>query len=188
MSLIALTQLQASSGEWVSFGLRSRRSLPPSLWVPSLCFTSYDPFVDSWSSWLHGARLSSAPPPPFPFPRTTVLVPIPSLPTGEYFRGRPACPLPVGSPWPRTRRPPNRCQGPVPYPPSPFLCHALSPPHLDLNRHMAVVLWAVPPPRHWRGHGPSLPWLPTNGSRTIRITAGLTFLGAVEEVVVRKVA
>ena len=34
ISLISLTQLQASSGEWVSFGLRSRRSLPPSLWVP----------------------------------------------------------------------------------------------------------------------------------------------------------
>ena len=35
LSLISLTQLQASSGEWVSFGLRLRRSLPPSLWVPS---------------------------------------------------------------------------------------------------------------------------------------------------------
>ena len=71
-----------------------------------------------------GARISSAPPPPSPFPRTTVLVPIPSRPTGEYFRGLPARPLSVGSPWPRTLRPPNRCPGPRPVPPSPFLRHA----------------------------------------------------------------
>ena len=73
-----------------------------------------------------GARLSSAPP-PSPFPRTTALVPIPSQPTGEYFCGRPARPLPVGSPWPRTRRPPNRCHVPRPCPPSPFLGHASGP-------------------------------------------------------------
>ena len=35
ISLIALMQLQVLSGEWVSFGHRLRRSLPPSLWVPS---------------------------------------------------------------------------------------------------------------------------------------------------------
>ena len=55
---------------------------------------------------------------------TTVLVLIPPLPTGEYFCGRPARPLPVGPPWPRTRQNPKRCQGPVPCPPSPFRCHA----------------------------------------------------------------
>ena len=33
-------------------------------------------------------------------------------------------PLPVGSPWPRTLQPPNRCHGPRPFPPSPFLRHA----------------------------------------------------------------
>ena len=38
--------------------------------------------------------------------------------------------------------------------------------HLALNRHIVVVLWSVPPPRHGRGHGPSLPWLLTNGSRS----------------------
>ena len=62
--------------------------------------------------------------PPSPFPSTTVLVPIPSRPTGEYFCGLPARPLPVGSPCPRTLRPPNRCHGPLPFPPSPFLRHA----------------------------------------------------------------
>ena len=40
------------------------------------------------------------PPPPSPFPRTPVLVPIPSLPMGEYFCGCPARSLPVGSPGP----------------------------------------------------------------------------------------
>ena len=45
-------------------------------------------------------------------PRTTVLVPIPSLPTGKYFRGHPARPLPVGPPWPQTRRPPKTLSGP----------------------------------------------------------------------------
>ena len=45
MSLNALTLLQASSGDWVSVSLRSRRSLPPRLWVPSPCFTPYDPFT-----------------------------------------------------------------------------------------------------------------------------------------------
>ena len=54
--------------------------------------------------------------------------------------------------------------GPVPYPPLPLLCHAHSPPRLAPNRHTAVILWAVPPPRHRRGHGPSLPWLPTTGA------------------------
>ena len=71
-----------------------------------------------------GARLYSPPPPPSSFPRTTVRVPIPSRPTGGYFRFRSARPLPVGSPWPWTRRPPNRCHAPLPCPPSPFLCHA----------------------------------------------------------------
>ena len=73
-------------------------------------------------------------------------------------------------------------------PPSPFLCHARSPPLLSLKRHREVIMWAVPPPRHGRGHGPRLPWLPTMGaydykdtgdarhraSRRLRRTAGDT--------------
>ena len=35
---------------------------------------------------------------------------------------------------------------------------------LALNRHLAVISWTVPPPRHGRGHGPSLPRLLTYGS------------------------
>ena len=68
MSLIALTQLQASSGEWVSFGLRSRRSLPPSLWVPSPRFTPYDPFVvlGPLGFVVPVSLLPPHPPPPFP--------------------------------------------------------------------------------------------------------------------------
>ena len=68
--------------------------------------------------------VSVFPPPPHTFPRTTVLVPIPSLPMGDYFRGCPARPLPVGSPWPRILRPPKLCQGPVPCTPYPFRVHA----------------------------------------------------------------
>ena len=66
----------------------------------------------------------SAPPPPSPFPRTTILFPIPSLPTGDYFCGLHARPLPIDSPWPWTLLPPKRCQGPIPCPPSPFRCHS----------------------------------------------------------------
>ena len=73
------------------------------------------------------ARLCVPLPPPYPFSRTTVLVPIPSLPTGAYFRGRPARPLPVGFPCSRTRKTPKRCQVPVPCPLPPFLCHARGP-------------------------------------------------------------
>ena len=43
-----------------------------------------------------GARICLPPPPPIPFPRTTVLVSIPSLLTEEYFRRRPARPQPAG--------------------------------------------------------------------------------------------
>ena len=80
-------------------------------------FRALDTTRSSWCSSL------SAPPSPSPFPRTTVLVPITSLPAGEYFRGRPARPFSVSLPWPRTCRHPKRCQGPIPCPPSP-----LSPP------------------------------------------------------------
>ena len=118
MSLNALTLLQASSGEWVSFGLRSRRSLPPSIWVPCpvLRPTILSLILALSASWCLSL---SAPQPPSPFHRTTVLVLIPSLPIGEYFRVCPARPLPFGPPWPWPRRPPKRCQGPVPYPPPP---------------------------------------------------------------------
>ena len=32
---------------------------------------------------------------------------------------------------------------------------------LVLKRHIAVILWAAPIPRHGRGHGPRLPWFLT---------------------------
>ena len=64
MSLTALTQLQPSSGEWVSFGLWSRRSLPPSIWVPSPHFTPYDPFV-VLGPLVFVVPVSLLPPPPF---------------------------------------------------------------------------------------------------------------------------
>ena len=70
-------------------------------------FSALGSSLSSWCSSL------SASPPPSPFPRTTVLVPIPSLPAGGYFRGRPARPFPVGLPCPQTCQPPKRCQGPV---------------------------------------------------------------------------
>ena len=149
MALSSLTHIQASSGKWVVLfsgqgcHVRIRRSvlerlccstpfhrrtesLLPSLWVPSPV-TPCHPFVAPGPSWLSWCPSLFCPPPPSPFPCTTALVPIPSQPTGEYFSGRPARPLPVGSPLPRTRRPPNRCQVPVPCPPSPFLCHARGP-------------------------------------------------------------
>ena len=46
-----------------------------------------------------GARLY-LPPPPYPFPRTTVLVPLLYLLTEEYLFCRPAHPHPVGPPLP----------------------------------------------------------------------------------------
>ena len=46
-----------------------------------------------------GARLCLPPPPPSPFPHTTILVPIPSLLTEEYFLVRPARPYPAFPPW-----------------------------------------------------------------------------------------
>ena len=150
MALSSLSHLQALSGEWVvpvsgrgghvriwgyvlerlrcstPFHLRIE-SLPPSLWVPIPLYALRSSRC-SWSLVAFVVPVSLCPPPPpSPFPRTTVLVPIPSRPTGEYFRGRPARPLPVGPPCPRTRRPTNRCQGPVPCPPSPLLCHARGP-------------------------------------------------------------
>ena len=114
-----------------------------------------------------GARLSSSP--PSPFPCTTVRVPIPSRPTGEYFSGRPDRPLHFGSPWPRTRRPPNLCQGPIPYPPSPVLCHAHGPSYLALNWHIAVVVQSVTTTRHGRGNNPRLPRLLGAGTLTLHV-------------------
>ena len=131
------------------FGLRSRRSCPTtavlerlrcstpfqlrteslrsSLWVPSPLY-ALQYFRYSWSLLVFLVPVSLLPPPlPSPFPCTTVLVPMPSQPTVGYFRGRSARPLPIGPPWPWTRRPPNRCHGPLPCPPPPFLCHARGP-------------------------------------------------------------
>ena len=121
-------------------------------------------FRCSWSSWFRGACLSSAPPPPFPFPVQPYLSRYPPYQQESIFVVVPLALSPSISPWPRNRQPPNRCQGPVPYPPSPFLCHARRPSHLALNRHISVVLWSVPPLRHGRRHGPSLPWLLTTGT------------------------
>ena len=77
MALIALTHLQASSGEWVGLdsgpGGHSRLvSGCPARFMP------YDPFIVLGTLGVRGARLSSAPPQPSPCPRTTILVPIPS--------------------------------------------------------------------------------------------------------------
>ena len=81
MALIGLTHLQASSGEWVgSYSGRGGHSCLVS-GCPSR-FTPYDPLAVLGPLDFRGARLSSAPP-PSPFPRTTVLVPIPSRPTGK---------------------------------------------------------------------------------------------------------
>ena len=115
-----------------SCSARGRRRPPQWLWVsrlvasrrPGIVPASLNAQVPSQFLWCPSLF---CPPPPSPFPRTTVLVPIPSRPTGEYFRGRPARPLPFGSPCPWTRWPPNRCHGPLSYPPSPFLCHARGP-------------------------------------------------------------
>ena len=175
MALSSLTHLQASSGKWVvsvsgrGGHVRIRRyvlerlccstpfhfcteSLPPSRWVPNPIYALRS-FRFSWSLVAFVVPVSLLPPPPpSPFPRTTVLVPIPSRPTGEYFCGRPARPLPVGSPWPQTRRPHNRCQVPVPCPPSPFLCHSRSPfapsPKLAYSSDHSGP-WVTP--RHGRG-------------------------------------
>ena len=103
--------------------------------------------------------------PPSPFPRTTVLFPIPSRPTGEYFRGPPSRPLPVGSPWPRTLRPPNLCHGPLTFPPSPFLCHARGPfaPSPKSSISSGPVSRSNPAPRA-RARPLSLPWLQITGA------------------------
>ena len=58
----------------------------------------------------------SAPPNPSPFPRTTVRVPILSLLTEEYFRGRSARPRPAGPGLPVGRL---NVSGPRPCPPPP---------------------------------------------------------------------
>ena len=120
MALISLTRQQASSGVWVFLGLRTRKACPntavcartapllypvppldsglsiPSLWLPSP-FTPDDPFVALGPSWVFVVPVSLLPP-PSPFPRTTVRVPIPSLPPEGYFCGRPARPHSAGLP------------------------------------------------------------------------------------------
>ena len=78
-------------------------------------------------SWCHvdarGARLSVCPPPNSSHcPRTTVLVPLPSLRTEEYLRGHPTRLHPAGTPWPvlpdgllNASRAPFRISPPSPY-------------------------------------------------------------------------
>ena len=68
-----------------------------------------------------GARLSVCLPPSSPFPRTTVLVPLLSLLTGDYFRGRSALPCPAGPGRPagcfkRVRSPSFSSSPPLPVP------------------------------------------------------------------------
>ena len=71
----------------------------PSLWVPNprlrptILSLLLVPRGFSWCPSLFF-------PPPSPFSRTTVCVPIPSLPTEEYFCGRPARPHPASLPYP----------------------------------------------------------------------------------------
>ena len=59
------------------FGLRSRRSLQPIIWVPITLY-SLQSFRFYWSSWFSWCPSLFCPTPPSPFPRTTILVPIPS--------------------------------------------------------------------------------------------------------------
>ena len=122
MDLSSLTRRQASSNVWVflvsgpgrhswirryvleqlrcstPFHPRSVASPAQNSGCPARVYARKS-FCHSWSLvGFCGACLSSAP--PSPFPRTTVRVPIPSLPTEEYFCGRPARPHPAGLPCP----------------------------------------------------------------------------------------
>ena len=146
MALSSLTRRQALSGEWVFLGLRSRRACPntavcaraaPLLYpVPpsdsghsrlvsgcSARFTPYDPFVALGPLWVFLVPVSLLPPPPLPFPCTTVRGPMPSLPTGAYFCGRPARLHPAGLPCPVIPDGLDASRTPFRFPPSPIHRH-----------------------------------------------------------------
>ena len=151
------------------FGLRSRRSLPPSLWVPCpvLLPSILSLALVVLASWCPSLF---CPPTSLPFPCTTVFVPITSLLTGEYFRGRPVRPHPINYPWTRTLRPPKRRQGPVPCPPPltiplpcSWSCRTLI---LTLNGHLAVISGPWVNPRHGRGPRDQVTALANRGTVT----------------------
>ena len=79
--------------------------------------------------FLRQRSLFPHPPTPSPFTCKIVLVPRPSLQTGECFRGRPACPQPAGPPWTWTScRPPKCLTVSVTWP-------CLAPPHTPPTPH-----------------------------------------------------
>ena len=75
-----------------------RRRPPPDDLGSSKCFTV--PVFDALDSPRCSFACLCLPPPLSAFTRTTALVPLPSLQTEEYFRGRPACPHPASPPVP----------------------------------------------------------------------------------------
>ena len=86
---------------WVWVEGQRRRHPPAMVWSPSTCWQASPGLaclcrrsISLFDSY--GARLSVCPPPPSPFLRTTVRVPILSLLTEEYFRVRSARPCPAG--------------------------------------------------------------------------------------------
>ena len=95
---------------------------------------------------------------------TSTVVPLLSLLTGEYFRGRSALPFPAGS------GRPDGCfdvSVPRPFPPLPpslFHCHrrwvAQSP-----NGASSIVDSSVTTPRHGCGHGPNVSTLARRGTK-----------------------
>ena len=112
----------------------------------------------SWFPLMIVVPLSVCPPPPLPSPfsRTTVLVPMPSLLTEEYFGGSPARPRPAAPPWTRTScRPPKRLLGPVLCPPPPpyYMAMLVSWYGCTLVGKVAVIYSPWVNPHHGRG-----PW------------------------------
>ena len=186
MALSSLTHIQASSGEWVVLvsgrggHVQIRRyvlerlrcstpfhlcieSLPPSLWVPSPLYALRS-FCCSWSLVVFVVPVSLLPPPLSPFTRTTVLVPIPSRPTGEYFVVVPLALSPLVPPGLgpvdllTAVRAPFHVHPPHSY--AMLVVHS----HLALNWHIALIMRSVdePAPRA-RPTGPRLPCLLTTG-------------------------
>ena len=143
MALSSLTRQQVLPGVWFFFSLRTRKACPntavwartdpllyplpnldsghssPSFWVPSLCLRPTILSSLLVPRGFRGAPLYFPPSPPTPFPRTTVCVPISSLPTEEYSCGCPARPHPAGLPWPGLPDGINASRGPFRSPPPP---------------------------------------------------------------------
>ena len=145
MSLISLTQLRRRPA--CGFALDSGRGVHSRLvsGFPAR-FYSLRSFRCPWSSWLRGARLSSAPPPSFTFPVQPYLSQYPPYKRESIFV---VVPLALSPSVPPGLGPVDLLiafRAPFRIPPSPFLCHARRPPLLALKRHRAVIMWAVPNP------------------------------------------